>query len=66
VRPTLVIVEPSSLTAVSCRLAEDRSAPTWSAELAPLTALEFAVSDGAKGIARAVADVAHIPELNVL
>jgi hypothetical protein len=44
---------------VSCRLADDRSAPRWRAELAPLTALEFAVSDGARGIARAVADVAR-------
>lgn len=44
---------------MSCRLAEDRSAATWGAELAPLTSLGFAVSDGAKGIARAVADVAR-------
>jgi hypothetical protein len=40
-------------------VAEDRSAATWEAQLAPLTRLEFAVSDGAKGIARAVADVAR-------
>ena len=43
---------------MSCHVADDRSAATWEAELAPLTALGFAVSDGARGIARAVADVA--------
>lgn len=58
-RPTLVIVEPTSLTAVSCRLADDRSAATWGAELAPLSAPQFAVSDGARGIAGAVADMAR-------
>ena len=44
---------------MSCHVTDDRSAATWGAELAPLTALEFAVSDGARGIARAVADVAQ-------
>lgn len=53
------MVEPASLAAVSCRLAEDRSATTWGAELAGLTALQFAVSDGARGIAKAVAEVAR-------
>ena len=54
-----MIVEPASLAAVSCHVSDDRSAATWEAEMAPLTTLEFAVSDGARGIARAVADVAR-------
>jgi hypothetical protein len=54
-----VIVEPASLAAVSCRVGDDRSAATWEAEMAPLTALQFTVSDGARGIARAVAGVAR-------
>lgn len=43
---------------MSCHASDDRSAPTWEVELTPLTALQFAVSDGAKGIAKAVADLA--------
>jgi hypothetical protein len=43
------------MTAVSCRAAADRKAATWDEQLAPFTRLEFAVSDAAKGIAKAVA-----------
>jgi hypothetical protein len=46
------------MTAVFCRDAADRKADTWAEQLAPFTRLEFAVSDAAKGIARAVADTA--------
>jgi hypothetical protein len=42
------------MTAVFCRKAE-----TWEEHLAPFDRLEFAVSDGAKGIAKAVARVAR-------
>ena len=47
------------MTAVFCRNAADRKADTWAEQLAPLAALEFAVSDAAKGIAKAVAQVAE-------
>jgi hypothetical protein len=47
------------MTAVFCRGAADRKAETWAQELTPFVALEFAVSDAAKGIAKAVADVAE-------
>lgn len=46
------------MTAVFCRNAADRKAETWKTPLEPFSALEFAVSDAAKGIAKAVADVA--------
>ena len=39
------------MTAVVCRNAADRSATSWHGELARFKALEFAVSDAAKGIA---------------
>jgi hypothetical protein len=42
------------MTAVSCRAAADRKAATWDQQLAPSTRSEFAVSDAAKGIAKAV------------
>jgi hypothetical protein len=51
----LVGIEPASLTAVFCRATADRKAATWDEQLVPLTHLEFAVSDAAKGIAKAVA-----------
>jgi hypothetical protein len=44
------------MTAVFCKDAPDRSARTWGEQLEPFTRLEFAVSDAARGIARAVAD----------
>jgi hypothetical protein len=47
------------MTAVFCRNAADRKAETWEEHLAPFDRLEFAVSDGAKGIAKAVARVAR-------
>ena len=47
------------MTAVFCRNAADRKAATWEGQLAPFTRLEFAVSDGAKGIAAAVASRAE-------
>jgi hypothetical protein len=43
------------MTAVFCHNAADRKAETWEARLVPFTALEFACSDAAKGIAKAVA-----------
>jgi hypothetical protein len=46
------------MTAVFCVNATDRSAETWKQQLNPFTQLEFAVSDAAKGIASAVAQVA--------
>jgi hypothetical protein len=46
------------MTAVFCENAADRSAATWKEQLEPFSALEFAVSDGAKGIAKAVAEIA--------
>lgn len=47
------------MTAVFCVNAKDRSAETWKNQLEPFKRLEFAVSDAAKGIAKAVADVAE-------
>ncbi len=47
------------MTAVFCRNAADRKADTWAEQLAPFAALEFAVSDAAKGITKAVAQVAE-------
>jgi hypothetical protein len=44
-------IEPASLTAVFCHNAADRSAGSWHEQLAPFTALEFATSDAAGGIA---------------
>lgn len=41
-----------------CRRESDRSAATWKRNLTPFQALEFAVSDGAKGIATAVRELA--------
>src|SRR5262249_42037945 len=54
-RPTLVGIEPASMTAVFCRAAADRKATTWEGLRAPFPRLEFAVSDAAKGITAAVA-----------
>ena len=42
------------MTAVFAHNAPDRSAASWHERLAPFTALEFAVSDAAKGIASAL------------
>src|SRR5436305_5625423 len=46
------------MTAVFCHNTADRKAETWKKELDPFSRLEFAVSDAAKGIAAAVAQVA--------
>ena len=46
------------MTAVFCRATADRKAATWEGLLTPFSRLEFAVSDAAKGIAKAVADLA--------
>jgi hypothetical protein len=48
------------MTAVLCHNAAYRKADTWVDQLVPFTRLEFAVSDAAKGITRAVAQVAAI------
>jgi hypothetical protein len=55
----LVGVEPASMTAVFCRNTADRKAETWREQLAPFARLEFAISDAAKGITTAVAQVAE-------
>ena len=47
------------MTAVFCRNAADRKADTWAERLAPFVALEFAISDAAKGISKAVTQVAR-------
>jgi hypothetical protein len=47
------------MTAVFCKGAPDRKAETWGRQLRPFGHLEFAVSDAASGIARAVADLAE-------
>ena len=47
------------MTAVFCRAAADRKAATWEGQLAPFARLEFALSDGATGIAAAVASRAE-------
>ncbi len=49
--PTLVGIEPTSMTALFCHNAADRSATSWHEALAPWQALEFVISDAAKGIA---------------
>ena len=46
------------MTAVFCVNTADRSAETWKKQLEPFSRCEFAVSDAAKGIASAVAQVA--------
>lgn len=43
------------MTAVFCQNAADRSAATWEKRLEPFDRLEFAISDAAGGIAKAVA-----------
>ena len=47
------------MTAVFCENAANRKADTWAKRLDPFDRLEFAVSDAAKGIAKAVADIAR-------
>jgi hypothetical protein len=47
------------MTAVFCRNAADRTAETRKNQLEPFSSLEFAVSDAAKGIAKAVTEVAE-------
>ena len=47
------------MTAVFCDNAADRKAETWVEQLVPFDRLEFAISDAAKGIAKAVSDLAR-------
>jgi hypothetical protein len=47
------------MAAVFCENVADRKAPTWEKQLARFDRLEFAVSDAAKGIAKAVSDLAR-------
>ena len=47
------------MTAVFCENAAHRDAPTWERQLAPFDRLEFAISDAAKGIAKAISDLAR-------
>ncbi len=55
----MVGIEPASMTAVFCVNTADRKGETWEGHLTPFDRLEFAVSDAAKGIAKAVARVAQ-------
>jgi hypothetical protein len=55
----LVGIEPASMTAVFCQNAADRNAQTWENQLAPFDRLEFAISDAALGIAKAVSQLAQ-------
>jgi hypothetical protein len=55
----LVGIEPASMTAVFCVNTADRKAETWKKQLEPFSRCEFAISDAAKGIASAVAQVAE-------
>jgi hypothetical protein len=52
-------IEPASMTAVFCEAAADRKAETWAKHLAPFDRLEFAISDAASGIAKAVSQLAR-------
>jgi hypothetical protein len=54
----LVGIEPASMAAVSCENTADRKAETWENHLAAFDRVEFIVSDAAKGIAKAVQQVA--------
>jgi len=47
------------MTAVFCDAAADRKAETWVEQLALFDRLEFAISDAAQGIAKAVSDLAQ-------
>jgi hypothetical protein len=55
----LVGIEPASMTVVFCANAADRTAETWEAQLVPFNRLEFAISDAALGIAKAVSQLAR-------
>jgi len=50
-RPTLVAVEPASLTILLCQRAADRTGATWAAALRPFVNLEAVVSDAGTGLA---------------
>lgn len=60
----MVGIEPASMTAVFCRNAKDRSAETWKKQPVPFSCLEFAISDAAKGIGSAVAQLAKAREID--
>lgn len=47
------------MTAVFCHAAEDRSAATWKRQLEPFDRLQFVVSDAARGIGKAVDELAE-------
>jgi hypothetical protein len=47
------------MTAVFCENAADRNSQTWEEQLARFDRLEFAISDAAKGIAKAVSELAQ-------
>jgi hypothetical protein len=52
-------IGPASRTAVFCEAAADRKAETWANYPAPFDRLEFAISDAASGIAKAVSQLAR-------
>jgi hypothetical protein len=66
----LVGIEPASMTAVFCENAANRNAQTWEKQLAPFDRLEFAISDAAGGISKAVSQLARArlddPQASVL
>lgn len=55
----MVGIEPTSMMAVFCRNAADRTAETWKGQLEPFSRLEFVVSDAARGISSAVEQLAE-------
>lgn len=55
----MVGIEPASLAAVFCHNAADRAAPTWKACLNRFASLQLVVSDNAKGITKAVSELAQ-------
>lgn len=55
----MVGIEPASLTAVFCQNQVDRTAQTWKTWLKPFTGLQLVLSDNAKGISRAVSELAQ-------
>ena len=52
------------MTAVFCHNASNRKADTWQQQLVPFEHLDFAISDGAKGIAVAVQQTARLRREN--
>jgi hypothetical protein len=56
-KPVLMTVEQESLCWLGGRLADDRTGPTWAAELRQLPALEQLTRDGGQGLRKGLAEV---------